>query len=134
MSCPERVREVSGQDNSQFSAYPRARVTGTHGENLRDDLARERQSPDWRLCETPANREIGVSGIQPLVSWSWMVCQVIQLQGIFAQDHARNFIRPGDGDLSVLEHAGQGDPQRLPAHIFCLRRRVRTENGVDYFV
>ncbi len=26
------------------------------------------------------------------------------------------------------------DPQRLPAHIFCIRRRVRTENGVDYFV
>jgi starch synthase (maltosyl-transferring) len=25
-------------------------------------------------------------------------------------------------------------PQRLPAHIFCIRRRVRTENGVDYFV
>jgi starch synthase (maltosyl-transferring) len=28
----------------------------------------------------------------------------------------------------------QLDPQRLPAHIFCLRRRVRTENSVDYFV
>jgi len=27
----------------------------------------------------------------------------------------------------------QLDPQRLPAHIFCLRRRVRTEDGVDYF-
>jgi len=26
------------------------------------------------------------------------------------------------------------NPQRLPAHIFRLRRRVRTENGVDYFV
>jgi len=26
------------------------------------------------------------------------------------------------------------DPQRLPAHIFCIRRRVRSENGVDYFV
>jgi starch synthase (maltosyl-transferring) len=26
------------------------------------------------------------------------------------------------------------NPQRLPAHIFCIRRRVRTENGVDYFV
>ena len=26
------------------------------------------------------------------------------------------------------------NPQRLPAHIFCVRRRVRTENGVDYFV
>ena len=26
------------------------------------------------------------------------------------------------------------DPQRLPAHIFCIRRRVRTEDGVDYFV
>ena len=25
------------------------------------------------------------------------------------------------------------NPQRLPAHIFCLRRRVRTENGIDYF-
>jgi starch synthase (maltosyl-transferring) len=25
-------------------------------------------------------------------------------------------------------------PQRLPTHIFCIRRRVRTENGVDYFV
>ena len=25
------------------------------------------------------------------------------------------------------------NPQRLPAHIFCVRRRVRTENGVDYF-
>jgi starch synthase (maltosyl-transferring) len=25
------------------------------------------------------------------------------------------------------------NPQRLPAHIFCIRRRVRTENGVDYF-
>ena len=25
-------------------------------------------------------------------------------------------------------------PQRVPAHIFCIRRRVRTENGVDYFV
>ena len=25
------------------------------------------------------------------------------------------------------------DPQRVPAHIFCLRRRVRTENGIDYF-
>ena len=25
-------------------------------------------------------------------------------------------------------------PQRLPAHIFCVRRRVRSENGVDYFV
>jgi starch synthase (maltosyl-transferring) len=25
-------------------------------------------------------------------------------------------------------------PQRLPAHVFCIRRRVRTENGVDYFV
>jgi starch synthase (maltosyl-transferring) len=25
-------------------------------------------------------------------------------------------------------------PQRLPAHIFCIRRRVRTEDGVDYFV
>ena len=24
-------------------------------------------------------------------------------------------------------------PQRLPAHIFCIRRRVRTENGIDYF-
>jgi starch synthase (maltosyl-transferring) len=26
------------------------------------------------------------------------------------------------------------NPQRLPVHIFCIRRRVRTENGVDYFV
>jgi starch synthase (maltosyl-transferring) len=26
------------------------------------------------------------------------------------------------------------NPQRLPAHVFCIRRRVRTENGVDYFV
>ncbi|MGA9798755.1 MAG: alpha-1,4-glucan--maltose-1-phosphate maltosyltransferase [Terriglobales bacterium] len=26
------------------------------------------------------------------------------------------------------------NPQRLPAHIFCIRRRVRTENSVDYFV
>ena len=26
------------------------------------------------------------------------------------------------------------NPQRLPAHIFCVRRRVRTENGVDQFV
>jgi starch synthase (maltosyl-transferring) len=26
------------------------------------------------------------------------------------------------------------NPQRLPAHIFCIRRRVRTEDGVDYFV
>jgi len=26
------------------------------------------------------------------------------------------------------------DPRKLPAHIFCIRRRVRTENGVDYFV
>ena len=26
------------------------------------------------------------------------------------------------------------NPQKLPAHIFCIRRRVRTENGVDYFV
>jgi len=26
------------------------------------------------------------------------------------------------------------DPQKLPAHVFCIRRRVRTENGVDYFV
>jgi starch synthase (maltosyl-transferring) len=26
------------------------------------------------------------------------------------------------------------NPQRLPAHIFCVRRRVRTESGVDYFV
>ena len=26
------------------------------------------------------------------------------------------------------------NPQRLPAHIFCIRRRVRTENGVDHFV
>lgn len=26
------------------------------------------------------------------------------------------------------------NPQRLPAHIFCIGRRVRTENGVDYFV
>jgi starch synthase (maltosyl-transferring) len=25
-------------------------------------------------------------------------------------------------------------PQRLPAHIFCIRRRVRTADGVDYFV
>ena len=25
------------------------------------------------------------------------------------------------------------DPQSLPAHIFCIRRRVRTEDGVDYF-
>jgi len=25
------------------------------------------------------------------------------------------------------------NPQRLPAHIFCIRRRLRTENGVDYF-
>jgi starch synthase (maltosyl-transferring) len=25
------------------------------------------------------------------------------------------------------------NPLRLPAHIFCIRRRVRTENGVDYF-
>ena len=25
------------------------------------------------------------------------------------------------------------NPQRLPAHIFCIRRRVRAENGVDYF-
>jgi starch synthase (maltosyl-transferring) len=25
------------------------------------------------------------------------------------------------------------NPQRLSAHIFCIRRRVRTENGVDYF-
>jgi starch synthase (maltosyl-transferring) len=25
------------------------------------------------------------------------------------------------------------NPQRLPAHIFCIRRHVRTENGVDYF-
>jgi starch synthase (maltosyl-transferring) len=25
------------------------------------------------------------------------------------------------------------NPQRLPAHVFCIRRRVRTENGVDYF-
>ena len=25
------------------------------------------------------------------------------------------------------------NPQRLPAHIFCIRRRVRTENGIDYF-
>jgi starch synthase (maltosyl-transferring) len=25
------------------------------------------------------------------------------------------------------------NPQRLPAHIFCIRRRVRTEDGVDYF-
>ncbi|MGH9545497.1 MAG: alpha-1,4-glucan--maltose-1-phosphate maltosyltransferase [Terriglobales bacterium] len=24
-------------------------------------------------------------------------------------------------------------PQRLAAHIFCIRRRVRTENGIDYF-
>ena len=27
----------------------------------------------------------------------------------------------------------QLDPQRLPAHIFCVRRRVRTEDGIDYF-
>ena len=27
----------------------------------------------------------------------------------------------------------QLDPLRLPAHIFCIRRRVRTEDGVDYF-
>jgi starch synthase (maltosyl-transferring) len=27
----------------------------------------------------------------------------------------------------------QLDPQRLPAHIFCIRRRVRTEDGIDYF-
>ncbi len=26
------------------------------------------------------------------------------------------------------------NPQRLPAHIFYIQRRVRTENGVDYFV
>jgi starch synthase (maltosyl-transferring) len=26
------------------------------------------------------------------------------------------------------------NPQHLPAHIFCIRRRVRTENGADYFV
>ena len=26
------------------------------------------------------------------------------------------------------------DPRKLPAHIFCIRRRVRTENGVDHFV
>ncbi len=26
------------------------------------------------------------------------------------------------------------NPQRLPAHIFCIRRRVRSENGIDYFV
>jgi len=25
------------------------------------------------------------------------------------------------------------NPQRLPAHIFCIRRRLRVENGVDYF-
>ena len=25
------------------------------------------------------------------------------------------------------------NPKRLPAHIFCIRRRVRTEDGVDYF-
>jgi starch synthase (maltosyl-transferring) len=25
------------------------------------------------------------------------------------------------------------NPHRLPAHIFCIRRRVRTENGIDYF-
>jgi starch synthase (maltosyl-transferring) len=25
------------------------------------------------------------------------------------------------------------DPQRLPAHIFCVRRRVRREGNVDYF-
>ena len=25
------------------------------------------------------------------------------------------------------------NPQRMPAHIFCIRRRLRTENGVDYF-
>lgn len=25
------------------------------------------------------------------------------------------------------------DPQSLPAHIFCIRRRVRTEDGADYF-
>jgi len=25
-------------------------------------------------------------------------------------------------------------PLRMPAHVFCLRRRVRSENGVDYFV
>ena len=27
----------------------------------------------------------------------------------------------------------QLDPHRLPAHIFCIRRRVRTEDGIDYF-
>jgi starch synthase (maltosyl-transferring) len=27
----------------------------------------------------------------------------------------------------------QLDPLRLPAHIFCIRRRVRTEAGIDYF-
>ena len=26
------------------------------------------------------------------------------------------------------------NPLRLPAHMFCIRRRVRTEDGVDYFV
>ena len=25
------------------------------------------------------------------------------------------------------------NPQRLPAHVFSIRRRMRTENGVDYF-
>jgi starch synthase (maltosyl-transferring) len=25
------------------------------------------------------------------------------------------------------------NPQRLPAHVFSIKRRVRTENGVDYF-
>ena len=26
------------------------------------------------------------------------------------------------------------NPQRLPAHVFCVRRWVRTEGNVDYFV
>src|ERR1700691_584720 len=43
-----------------------------------------------------------------------LVFQVIQLHRIFAQNHARDFVRAADGDLSIQEHAGQSNSQRLP--------------------
>src|ERR1700674_3206172 len=76
-----------------------------------------------------ANLLIGVPGFQPIVSSSWMFRQVIQLQRIFSQDHARNFVCTEEGDLPVLKHAGQGNSQRLsrglkslPADLFPIVR------------
>jgi starch synthase (maltosyl-transferring) len=158
--CENRPREFGSEEYLDSEKYQIEHWELNHPDSLKDFIARvnkiRRQHPalqsDWNLCFHQVDNEKLIAYSKNTEDLSNIIIVVVNLDphhrhsGWLELDLEALGILPQQsyqmhdllGDAHFLWYGSKNyvelDPQVVPAHIFRLRRRVRTERDFDYFM